>query len=256
MNLTQGYSSGGSVNSAYNQSGSNSVSNSWTDAMSARQWSALQADIAWQRTLSAMDTQMNFNAEEARKQREWQEKMANTVYTRSVANMREAGINPILAANMGLSGAAVGSGATASIGGSPSAPLAQSFMDSWSASNANGWGMGESHGNSWNNSENGLVTALEALGSMVTGAMGALSSGMKIDFSLEGLKDILEKTYDPYVGDTVEKIKDIGQSVKEGVQNTITKMHGHQNNQYIGGGGGHGFGDKWNYGGWNYNSIK
>lgn len=138
--LGQGYSSGGSVNSARNFSDNMSQSwsqaNAWTDAISARQWSALQAEIAWQRDMEAMHEQMGFNAEEAQKVRDWQERMANTIYTRSVANMREAGINPILAANMGLSGAQVGSGATASLGGVPSAPLAQSFMDSWSASSA------------------------------------------------------------------------------------------------------------------------
>lgn len=187
--LSQGYSSGGSVNSAYNQSGSSSWSNSATDAMSAREWSAMQAEIAWARDMAAYQAGMDFNAEEAQKQRDWQEQMANTIYTRSVKNMREAGINPILAANMGLSGAAVGSGATASIGGAPSAPLAQSFMDSWSASGANSWGMGESNGNSWNSSENGLVTALSALGSLIGNALDNVQSATNINIALDNLKN-------------------------------------------------------------------
>lgn len=191
--LNQGYSSGGSVNSAWNQSGSQSISNSWTDAMSARQWSAYMAELAWERDMEAYQQQMNFNAEEAKKQRDWQETMANTIYTRSVRNMRQAGINPILAANMGLSGSSVGSGATASIGGAPSAPLAQSFMDSWSASNANSWGMGESNGNSWNQSENGLVTALTALGGIISGALESVNAGSKIDIAIEGLNSLAKQ---------------------------------------------------------------
>lgn len=188
-NLTQGYSSGGSENSGWSASNSSSWSQSGTDAMSARQWSALQAEIAWNRDMQAFEQQMAFNAEEAQKQRDWQEQMANTVYTRSVKNMREAGINPILAANMGLSGAAVGSGATASIGGAPSAPLAQSFMDSWSASNAIAQGNSESMGSSWNSSENGLVTALSALGNVIGNALSMVTSGSNINLTLDLLKD-------------------------------------------------------------------
>lgn len=199
-NIGQGYSSGGSAQSAYNYNNSMSQNwsqaNSWTDAMSARQWSAMQAEIAWNRDMYAMEQQMGFNAEEAQKQRDWQERMANTIYTRSVANMREAGINPILAANMGLSGAAVGSGATASLGGVPSAPLAQSFMDSYSASNAHGYGMsngeGWSEGNSWNYSENGLATAIGALGTMLSEAYKHVTSGQNINITYEGLKDVLK----------------------------------------------------------------
>lgn len=183
MNLNQGYSSGGSVSSAQ----SAGWSQSGTMAEQARAWSEAQANTAWSRSLDAMDRQMAFNAMEAQKQRDWEERMANTIYTRSVKNMREAGINPILAANMGLSGASVGSGATASIGGAPSAPVAQNFMDSWSASeNAS-----QSHGSSWSSSENGLMTALTALGGFLTSAMDKLSSSMNVNFSLEGLEKIL-----------------------------------------------------------------
>lgn len=198
VNLTQGYSMGGSAQSAYNYNNSMSEnwsqSNSWTDAMSARQWSALMADIAWERDMEAFQQQMDFNAEEAQKQRDWQEQMANTIYTRSVKNMRQAGINPILAANMGLTGAGVGSGATASIGGAPSAPLAQSFMDSWSASNAHGLGVGNgegwSEGSSWNQSENGLLTALSELAGLVGNALNIATSGQNINIALEGLENL------------------------------------------------------------------
>lgn len=180
MNLNQSYSSGGSANSAQ----SSGWSQSGTNAMDARAWSEAQSALAWSRDMDALQMQMAFNAAEAQKQRDWEERMANTIYTRSVANMREAGINPILAANMGLSGAQVGSGATASIGGAPSAPLAQNFMDSWSASqNAS-----ESRGSSWQSSEGGLVTALGALGSALAKGLAAVNSGMNLTVNMSSLQ--------------------------------------------------------------------
>lgn len=70
-------------------------------AREARDWSASQAAIA-----------NNFNAYEAQKNRDWQELMSNTAHQREVADLKAAGLNPVLSA-MGGNGASVTSGATA-----------------------------------------------------------------------------------------------------------------------------------------------
>lgn len=76
------------------------------------QWSAQQAAI--QRDWQEIQNQkvMNFNSAEAVKNREWQQYMSNTAHQREIADLKAAGLNPVLSVTGG-NGAPVTSGATA-----------------------------------------------------------------------------------------------------------------------------------------------
>lgn len=93
-------------------SGAEQIAHMQGVAQANNAWSAGQAQIQreWQEKQNAKA--MDFNQNEAAKNRNWQEMLSNTAHQREVRDLMAAGLNPVLSAMNG-NGASVGSGATA-----------------------------------------------------------------------------------------------------------------------------------------------
>lgn len=110
------------------------------------------------RTFNSAEAKQNrdFQHNEALLQRDWYEQMSNSAYTRAVADMQNAGINPILAYQQG--------GAAASGTGVPSGSAA-SYQTGG--------------GDSFSSVINSIAQLVGAIGSTINGSKSALASLMK-----------------------------------------------------------------------------
>lgn len=91
---------------------------------------------------------MNYNSTEALANREWQEHMSSTAYQRAVADMKAAGLNPILAFQNG--GASTPGGSAGTISG---ASMGLSSSSALGVSRASGFVPNAYESNSWSQSD-------------------------------------------------------------------------------------------------------
>lgn len=180
----RGTSSGGSVGGGSSDNWSTSYGGTYGTGANASAFS-----------YQMMKEANKFNAEQARLNRTWQEKMSNTGYQRAMKDLRKAGLNPILAYTNGP--ASTTQGATAS------SAMGSTHTDSYNKSESKGHS--SEYNKSWNNSEHtgdsksttNFVNQASAITGALADAISSIAEG--IGFSSSG-SGTFRKKVDSFFG--------------------------------------------------------
>lgn len=122
-----------------------------------------------------------YNAAQAQLQRDWDERMASTAYQRTMADMKAAGLNPILAYQQGASSFGSGASASVSSGGASQAATPGASAASGSVGNYGGQGFQVSD-------------TLAIIGSVV-GLISELANSAKVTESLNNYEGSVTARY-------------------------------------------------------------
>lgn len=180
---SNGFTIGKSNESGFSDSSSwdSSYNGSWSkvfgDAANAQ--AIANANEANKLNSLYMQAQMQYNAEEAAKNRQFQKEMSNTAYQRAVVDLINAGLNPILAA--GNLGASTPQGAYAS-SGLQTSHMANTFTNQESYGEGGSSGGSTSHsentGTSFNSSRNKSSSKTTTQGRDLVNGVKALAEGV------------------------------------------------------------------------------